>query len=108
MRVFYECKNAVTSLAFSPNGKLLAAGGEEDKVRIFDLAAGAQVNELKDQTASVMSLAWSKNGQQIASGCRNGLLSLWNINKLATTSINSSLSYQANNPTLRYFAHFLI
>lgn len=106
MRVFSECKQAVTSLAFSPNGKLLAVGGEESKVRIFDLAAGTQICELKNHTATVMSLAWSKTGHQIASGSRDGLLRLWNINKLRTTPISSPLSYEENSPTFRYFALF--
>lgn len=83
MRVFSDCKQPVTNIAFSPDGKMLAAGGEESKIRIFDLAAGAQLNELKDHTATVNSIAWSKGGRHLASACRDGTLRVWDVKKLS-------------------------
>lgn len=83
MRVFADCRQAVTQLAFSPDGKMLAAAGEETKVRIFDLAAGAQLAELKDHTASVSSLSWNAHNQHLATACSDGSLRLWDIKKLS-------------------------
>lgn len=80
---------------------MLAAGGEESKVRIFDLAAGAQINELNDHTATVISLAWSKNGHRIATGSCDGTLQLWNVNNLETSSLNTSTSNYKTNSTSR-------
>lgn len=82
MRVFSDCKQPVCSIVFSPDGKMLAAGGEESKIRIFDLAAGSQLNELKDHTATVTSIVWSTNGRHLASGCRDGSLRVWDVKKL--------------------------
>lgn len=83
MRVFADCRQAVTSLAFSADGKMLAVAGDESKVRIFDLAAGAQLSELKDHTSSVSSLAWGAHNQQLATACSDGSLRLWDIKKLS-------------------------
>lgn len=83
MRVFSDCKQPVSSLIFSPDGKMLAAGGEESKIRIFDLAAGSQLNELKDHTATVTNIVWSSNGRYIASGSRDGSLRIWDVKKLS-------------------------
>lgn len=83
MRVFSDCKQPVSSICFSPDGRMLAAGGEESKIRIFDLAAGSQLNELKDHSAMVTSISWSPNGRYLASGCRDGSFRIWDVKKLA-------------------------
>lgn len=61
---------------------MLAAGGEESKIRIFDLAAGFQLNELKDHSSTVASIAWNTNGRYLASACRDGTLRVWDVKKL--------------------------
>uniref|UniRef100_A0A1B0A4P0 WD_REPEATS_REGION domain-containing protein n=1 Tax=Glossina pallidipes TaxID=7398 RepID=A0A1B0A4P0_GLOPL len=81
MPVFADCKQPICSLAFSPHGKMLAAGGEESKIRIIDLAAGFQVNELKDHSLSIASIAWNTNGRYLASACRDGTLRVWDVKK---------------------------
>lgn len=83
VRVFSDCKQPVTSIAFSPDGKMLAAGGEETKIRIFDLAAGSQLTELKEHVTSVTSIAWSMSGNLIAYACQDGSMRLWDVAKLS-------------------------
>lgn len=56
--------------------------GEETKIRIFDLAAGSQLSELKDHTAPVTGLVWNSAGNQIASCCADGSVKVFGVNKL--------------------------
>lgn len=84
-RVFTECRYPIISISFSPDGKYLAAGGEENKVRIFDLAAGSQINELKDHTSPVNHIIWNSSSNKIASCCLDGSVQIWDITKLHNT-----------------------
>jgi WD40 repeat protein len=54
--------------------------GDESKIRIFDLATGQQLLDLKNHTASVKSLSWSMNSKKLLSGCSDGSFYVWNIN----------------------------
>lgn len=73
-------------LSFSPDGRYLAAAGEETKIRIFDLAAGSQVNELKDHSADVNSIEWNSNSSKLASCCADGSIRVYSVNKTTHNS----------------------
>lgn len=73
-------------VSFSPDGRYLAAGGEESKIRIFDLAAGSQLNELKDHSADVNHIEWNSSSTKLASCCNDGTVRVFSVNKIAQTS----------------------
>lgn len=58
--------------------------GEESKIRIFDLAGGSQLSELKDHSAPVTNLVWNSNGTKLASCCVDGSVRIFNVNKCGT------------------------
>lgn len=63
----------VTSLDFSPDGRLLAAGGGEPsrsgQIKLFDVETGAVVQEIAEpHSDTVLSLAFSPDGMRLASG----------------------------------------
>lgn len=55
--------------------------GEETKIRIFDLAAGSQLSELKDHTSPVTNLVWNSNSTKLASCCMDGSIRVFNVSK---------------------------
>jgi hypothetical protein len=71
----------VTALAYSPDGRLLAAGGYQT-VRLIDTATGDIVRTLTGPTDQVLSLAWSSDDRWLAAagGLAGvaGELCLWN------------------------------
>ncbi|XP_071444175.1 TAF5-like RNA polymerase II p300/CBP-associated factor-associated factor 65 kDa subunit 5L isoform X2 [Hetaerina americana] len=99
----------VTSLAFSPDGKYLASGAEDQRIRIWDLAAGSMLSELtlptsvpteapvsgsSDEAAALESLSlsasaghpvsglsWSPGGDRLACGFRDGSVAVWEAKK---------------------------
>lgn len=59
----------VSAIAFSPDGKSLAAGGTLHKsVVVWEVGSGRRVRELADQAGGVTALAWSPDGKYLAAG----------------------------------------
>ena len=72
----------VMSLAFSPDGRTLASGGNDNKVILWDLTdprAATPLSELTGHTDSVTSVAFSANGKLLASTGDDSHLILWNV-----------------------------
>ena len=69
----------VASVAWSPDGNLLASVGGDSNVLIWDVNNGEKLRTLTGGTDVVNSIAWSPNGKRLASGCDDGTIRLWGI-----------------------------
>jgi WD40 repeat protein len=68
----------VTALAFSPDGKILATGGKDNTVSIWQIADGKELRILGHGT-SVGALAFTSDGRMLVAGCDNGTFKLWEL-----------------------------
>ncbi|MFF3326227.1 caspase family protein [Streptomyces sp. NPDC002889] len=70
----------VFSMAFSPDGKLLASSGNDKTVRLWDVATRKQLgNPLTGHTDSARSVAFSPNGKLLASSSDDKTVRLWDV-----------------------------
>ncbi len=64
-------------LAFSPDGKRIAAAGFDRTVKVWDAASGQEVLILKGHTDRVETLAFSPDGSRIASAGWDQTVKVW-------------------------------
>jgi WD40 repeat protein len=72
-------ETTVRSLAMSPDGKLLAGGGENGLVQLWDVVTGKSALKLTGHGDYVLSLAFSADGKLLASGGYNNQVILWEM-----------------------------
>jgi WD40 repeat protein len=73
----------MSAVAFNPAGTLLAGVNGDSRLRIFDIAKGAQAKETAPigepaKPVAMYTVAWSPDGSQVATGCLDGAVRLWN------------------------------
>ena len=71
--------NGVAALAVSPDGELLASGGEDGEVKLWSLSTGHQVRLLNGHRNSVTSLAFSPDGNLLACGSLGRSIVVWRV-----------------------------
>jgi WD40 repeat protein len=77
--VFIETFGGIFSVAFSPNGKLLATGDTNGEIRLYEVANSQQLMTCKGHTGWVWSVTFSPDGQILASGSNDQTIKLWDI-----------------------------
>jgi WD40 repeat protein len=71
--------DAISGLAFSPDGQMLASTGGDLKVRLWNVATGREVACLKGHTDSIWTVAFAPDGKTLATCSRDGTVKLWNL-----------------------------
>jgi len=69
----------VDTVAFSPDGKLLASGSWDNTIKLWDVANGSEVRTLSGHSAIVHGIAFSPNGKLLASGSEDVTIKLWDV-----------------------------
>jgi WD40 repeat protein/mono/diheme cytochrome c family protein len=79
VRKFEGHFDALYSVVLSPDGKLLATGSYDQKIKLWDTATGAEVRALTGHNGAVYGLAFRPDGKVLASASGDRTVKLWEI-----------------------------
>ena len=86
----------VTRMAASPDGVLLATGGPDGVIRLWDARSFAPRGELKGHTAALAGLAFGTGGKVLVSTGRDNAIRLWDL------AAGQELAKLGEHPTTPY------
>lgn len=69
----------VHTVAFSPNGRLIASGSDDQTVRLWDPATGALLHTLRGHSGRVVAVTLSPDNKLVASGSDDATVGLWKL-----------------------------
>jgi eukaryotic-like serine/threonine-protein kinase len=82
----------IRALAFTPDGRRLAAASVNGTIRIWNVAERTQVGRLRGHPAEGLALAFQADGQTLVSGCDQGTACLWDLAASNRTSTHTNLA----------------
>ncbi len=69
----------VNSVAFSPDGSLLASGSANGHVRLWRTDDGSLLHDLEGHSDDVRSVTFAPNGDRLASASEDGTVRIWSV-----------------------------
>ncbi len=78
--LFAEAFGGVFSVAFSPDGSILATGDTKGEIILRRVADGQLIRSFREHNGWIVSLEFSPDGHTLASGSCDYTAKLWNVN----------------------------
>lgn len=88
--------DGVTSVALSPDGRLLAAASLDKVVRIWDTETAQLLDRLEGHSDSVYSIAFSPDGKNVISGSLDRNIMLWDVCAQGQTTTRPRMLFQGH------------
>jgi WD40 repeat protein/predicted Ser/Thr protein kinase len=80
---------AVLTVAFSPDGKILATGSDDNTIKLWEVNTGQLISTLSGHSWSVVALAFTADGETLISASCDQTVKLWRVStseEIATLS----------------------
>ena len=91
----------VYTIAFSPDGKIVACAGNDALVYIYDVGTGERLKTLTGHSIDIATVAFAPDGRTLASASTDRTIRLWDSN---TGALLKTLNHQRFVATIVYSA----
>jgi WD40 repeat protein len=71
--------NAIDAVAFSRDGSLLASGGHDAIIKLWDVRSGSELRALAGHTNTITALVFSNDGKTVVSGALDSTVRFWDV-----------------------------
>lgn len=99
---FEENEGAVNYLDFSPDGRQIVSGDEENQIKVWDVATGKCLRVLGGHSDDVVGVEFSPDGKYVLSVCNDSTAIVWNVTTgervMTISGHNSSISTAKFSP----------
>ncbi len=80
---FVGHRGPVRAVAFAPDGKTLATGGQDNVINVWDVSTGKSLKQLRGHASHVRSCSYSPDGELLLSAGRDARIKLWQPQRYA-------------------------
>lgn len=84
----------IYSLAFSPDGSLLASASQDKTVKLWDVKNGVLLKVLQGHTNDVISVTFSPNGRFLVSGSEDCSVRTWDVDIIDKVIFKKNIGHQ--------------
>jgi WD40 repeat protein/serine/threonine protein kinase len=92
LKELQQHRGQVTDVAFSPDGKVVLTGSEDNTARLWDAATGKAIGMPIEHKGAVLAVAFSPDGKVALTGSRDNTARLWDA--VTGRSIGSPLEHR--------------
>ena len=78
-RIFKGHRDTIYAIALSPDGKTLATGSYDQKIKLWNVADGTERKTLNGHNGAVYGLAFRPDGKLLASASADRTVKLWDV-----------------------------
>ena len=71
--------NSVASVAYNPDGQILASGSYDNTIKLWNLTKNKEIRTFKGHSAWVAAVAITPNNKNLVSGSYDNTIKLWNL-----------------------------
>jgi WD40 repeat protein len=79
LKTFIGYSTHIGSFAFSPDGKMLASGGDGGSIEVWDVEKGTRLQSPEKHADKVYSVAFSPDSKLLASGSQDHTIRVWDV-----------------------------
>ncbi len=76
-----EPLKGVNVLAYSPNGKAIACGHDDNTIRLYDILTKTEIAVLKGHQERINTITYSPDSSKLVSGSADNTIRFWDVNK---------------------------